>query len=257
MSKLDDLTKKVAALKKGGEKKVAQPEQKPVRKGGHPTKTLPVISNAEVAEITDKEEIFCQAVVAGKSDTDAYKEAYSTERMKPVSINRMAHRLRQKVKITSRIAFLRQEATRAAVITESQVLAEAARIGFSDPRKLFDDDGNILPVKQWSDALAAAVKSIKVTSRKTITETDSENHSVITETAVVEVAMWDKNSALEKLFKHMGLYEKDNKQRNPFAEGFSRLPVDAQRLIAERLQAIAGPIVSGQPNAGAGSRVTH
>ena len=276
MSKLDDLQKTISKLKKPAEKAKAKPKSdsdKPnsvsepaqcdsaktqvKRRGGHPTKTLPVISNPDTAEITDKEEIFCQAVVKGSNDSDAYRSAYDTAKMKPESVNRMAHDLRQNLKITSRIAYLREQAAKAAVVTESHVLQEAARIGFSDPRQLFDENGNLLPVKQWADSLAAAVKSFKVVSRKVVTQTGENDELITTETAVTEVSMWDKNSALEKLFKHMGLYEKDNKQRNPLMDGFARLPPEAQRLIAERLQSIAGPIIPGQSDPRAGSRVTH
>lgn len=276
MSKLDDLQKTISKLKKPAEKAKAKPnsdsdkpnsvskqvksdsaETQVKRRGGHPTKTLPVISNPDTAEITDKEEIFCQAVVAGKNNSDAYRDAYVTGKMKLETINRRACELRQYGKITARIAYLREQAAKAAVVTESHVLQEAARIGFSDPRQLFDENGNLLPVKQWADSLAAAVKSFKVVSRKVVTQTGENDELITTETAVTEVSMWDKNSALEKLFKHMGLYEKDNKQRNPLMDGFARLPPEAQRLIAERLQSIAGPIIPGQSDPRAGSRVTH
>ncbi len=276
MSKIDDLNKKVRALKDDAPKapraprkpksenvkpksETAAPEtQVKKRRGGHPTKPLPVIIDADIAEITDKEELFCQAVVKGKSNSDAYREAYETARMKPESINRMAHDLRQNLKITSRIAFLRDQAARAAVITESRVLTETGRIAFADLRKAFAEDGSLLPPHKWPDELASAVKSIKVVEMAGSMAVNAEDGSVThVPMYTKEIVLCDKNSALEKLFKHMGMFEKDNRQRNPFAESFTRLPDEVQKLIAEKLNAIAGPVIPRQSDARTSGRVTH
>lgn len=89
-------------------------------------------------------------------------------------------------------------------ITQDRVLREIARIGLFDPRKLFDNVGNPLPITELDDDTAAAIAGIKV---KTISSDQDEVG------AIVEYKLADKNSALEKLMKHLGGYEKDNAQK--------------------------------------------
>ena len=89
-------------------------------------------------------------------------------------------------------------------ITQERVLREVARLGLYDVRELFDADGHPLPINQLSDSMAAAVVGVEVV---TIGSADGG----IGEIRKYKLA--DKNSALEKLMKHLGLYEKDNDQK--------------------------------------------
>lgn len=89
-------------------------------------------------------------------------------------------------------------------ITQERVLKEVARIGLFDPRKLFDNVGNPLPITELDDDVAAAISGIKV---RQITGGDDEVGEII------EYKIADKNSALEKLMKYLGAYEKDNAQK--------------------------------------------
>ena len=52
---------------------------------------------------------------------------------------------------------------------------------------------------------------------------------------MAKIKFWDKNSALEKLFKHMGLFEADNRQKNPFFGDLANLPLPLVQLIQQRL----------------------
>lgn len=103
---------------------------------------------------------------------------------------------------------IRQEKDKRAERTEidqDKVLLEIARLAFSDPRKIFD--GNRLKqVSEIDDNTAAAISSIKVSTRN-LGEGEVEN--------VAEIKFWPKTSALEMAGKHIGLFEKDNSQKNP------------------------------------------
>jgi phage terminase small subunit len=86
-------------------------------------------------------------------------------------------------------------------VTQDRVVLELARLGFSDVRKLFDADGNLLPMNAWPEDTAPAVSSVKVRQEWT---TDEDGNKV--KETVKEVRLWDKNSALEKIGKHLGLF---------------------------------------------------
>lgn len=100
-------------------------------------------------------------------------------------------RIREKTDAVAEQADIRQE----------QVLKEIARLALFDPRKLLDSHGNPLPIHKL-DADTAAAVGVKVTL-------GAEDVGV-----VIDYKVSDKNMALEKLMKHLGLYEQDNKQKH-------------------------------------------
>jgi len=91
-------------------------------------------------------------------------------------------------------------------VTQERVIREIARIGLFDVRKLFDNAGNPLPITELDDDVAAAISGIKVVQMG-----GKDGEEVAGQ--VIEYKIADKNSALEKLMKYLGAYEKDNAQK--------------------------------------------
>jgi phage terminase small subunit len=81
-------------------------------------------------------------------------------------------------------------------ITQDRVLSEIARLAFFDPRKLYDESGNLIPIHKLDDDTAAAIAGMDV-----VVTNDGE--SVV---QIKKIKQWDKNSALEKLGKHLKLF---------------------------------------------------
>lgn len=96
-----------------------------------------------------------------------------------------------------------------------RVLQEAMRLAFFDIRKLVDKEGNPVPINQLDDDTAAAIQGLELATERSRDEDGNE-------TTVRKYKVADKNSALERLFKHLGLFSKDNAQSNP-AEAMSKL----------------------------------
>jgi len=65
--------------------------------------------------------------------------------MKPPTINRNANALLDNRKIAARLSDLRTNAANRAEVTVADVIREAARLGFSDIRRLFGEDGDCFP----------------------------------------------------------------------------------------------------------------
>ncbi len=63
--------------------------------------------------------------------------------------------------------------------------------------------GSLLPPQEWDDDLAAAIAGIEVVTRPT-GEKDADGRAVVEN--VHKIKLWDKNSALEKLAKHLGMF---------------------------------------------------
>jgi len=80
-------------------------------------------------------------------------------------------------------------------------LRENARIAFRDLRRLFQEDGTMLPVPAWPDDIAAAVASIET---RELYEGEGENRKLVGFTHKVKFE--DKGAALERFFRYQRLY---------------------------------------------------
>lgn len=124
--------------------------------------------------------------------------------------------LLKKPEIAAAIETLRNEHAKNTGLTVERVLLEAMRLAFFDIRKLTDAEGNPIPINQLDDDTAAAIQGLELATERV--RGDDEG----VETVVRKYKVADKNSALERLFKHLGLFAKDNAQTNP-AEAMQKL----------------------------------
>lgn len=77
------------------------------------------------------------------------------------------------------------------------VLSTLAEIAFLDPRKLFDSEGNVLPIRDWPIEAARAVAGVEVLRRTGGTGEPN--------TEMLRIRFVDKVKALEMLAKYHGL----------------------------------------------------
>jgi phage terminase small subunit len=75
-----------------------------------------------MAKLTPKQEAFCQAVCDGMNQSDAYRHAYSAEKMKPETVQNTAYNLMQNREVTARIQELRGKLEKRVLITREDVL---------------------------------------------------------------------------------------------------------------------------------------
>lgn len=116
--------------------------------------------------------------------------------------------LLRKPEIAAAIESLRNEHAKNTGLTVERVLTEAMRLAFFDIRKLTDAEGNPIPINQLDDDTAAAIQGLELATERSRDEDGSG-------TVVRKYKLADKNAALERLFKHLGLFQKDNDQNNP------------------------------------------
>jgi phage terminase small subunit len=105
---------------------------------------------------------------------------------------------RQGAAALRQLAEMARDAGSAAGLTVERVLDEVRRLSFSDPRKLFRKDGTPIPISELDDDTAAMISAIEVDADGRLTR----------------IRLWDKNAALEKAMKHLGLYNRDNIRRS-------------------------------------------
>jgi hypothetical protein len=93
-----------------------------------------------------------------------------------------------------------------------RILDEEALLAFSDVRALFEPNSwELVPPSDLPDEVAKAVSSIQIV-RKVIPRGKDQDPEIET---TYKYTFWPKGQALERLSKHLGLYEKDNIQKPP------------------------------------------
>lgn len=147
--------------------------------------------------LTDKQEAFCRAIQEGKTQRQAYLEAYPASRTwKEAAVDVQASTLASDSKVLVRLAAHRKALEDASILKSADVLAEISRIVFADPRGIMHPDGRIKRMHELDAVTAATVASY---------EEDDKGG--------IRYKFWDKNAALEKAAKYLGLYERHNTQK--------------------------------------------
>lgn len=95
--------------------------------------------------LTPKREAFCQAIVAGMNQSDAYRKAYDAAKMKAETIQNKAHVLMKNGEIRARI-----EEIRAPVVAELQY-------GLKQAMEEAEDAYRVAKLKENGGAMVAAV----------------------------------------------------------------------------------------------------
>lgn len=195
---------------------------------------MPILKNP-------RHEAFAQFLAKGQPASEAYVSAGYKE-SRPA-----ASRLSTNVNVKKRVAELVARGADRTEITVARVLKELARLSFADIRQAFDEKGNLLDPSEWSDDFAASVSSIEVVTRslpgKADKQLDSQPHGGALARRrnakveyVTKIKVWDKNSALEKIAKHLGLF-------------VDRIEHGVTGEVADLLKAINGR-TRGLPNGG-------
>lgn len=139
---------------------------------------MPVLKNP-------RHEAFAQLRAKGKSSDDAYEAAG----YKPNRGN--AARLNAKESVRARISELQSAGAERTEVTVGQVITELARIGFADIRNAVEWGGVSVQLKdsnELDEATAAAISEVALTQ------------------SGLKIKLHDKLSALEKLGKHLGMF---------------------------------------------------
>lgn len=168
---------------------------------------MPVLAN-------QRHERFAQELAKGVSQTEAYKLAgYSAS---DETARRTASVLMTKHDVVARVAELQHKGVQRAEASAERIVKELSRIGFSDIRRAFDANGRLKPPSEWDDEFAATVASIEVVSRRLpglageasdeLEGQDVKRSRALDVEYIHKIKIWDKNSALEKLAKVLGMF---------------------------------------------------
>lgn len=94
-------------------------------------------------------------------------------------------------------------------ITQKRVLEEYAKIAFFDIRKAYNVDGGLKGPREFDDETAGVIASLESYEERV---DDGDGEKIVAGTTK-KIKLHDKIRALDSLGRHLGIFEKDNKQR--------------------------------------------
>ncbi len=152
--------------------------------------------------MTPRQAIFYGEYIKDGNGTRAAIAAGYPER----SAHTAAARLLKNREIAEAIAAWRNRQCARLEITAERTLQELARLAFYDPGRLYDKDGNRIPVHLLDDHTRAAVASIEDETAETRGAPDKKGERPVTVTRKQRVKLADKGPNLERLGKHLKLF---------------------------------------------------
>jgi phage terminase small subunit len=157
-----------------------------------------------MAKLTERQKRFCQEYIIDLNGTQAAIRAGYRKHSSEAQACKLLAMPHVKEKITS----LMDARSKRTEITADQVIQELAKIGFHNVQDYINEGNTVKDFTKIPREHAASVSSVKVTERKIGTGKTAAKENT------TEFKLHDKRAALESLGKHLGIFEKDNRQKN-------------------------------------------
>lgn len=178
------------------------PTKKTIRK---PKAAVKNTAPSAVRKPTPQQQLFVDEFIVDLNGTQAAIRARYSEK----TARQQASNLLTKVYIQDAIAEARLKQQNRTQITADRVLLEVARLAMYDPRKFFNNEGEPLGIHELDDDTAAALAGMEVIEQyENIGDGKREFTGYLK-----KYKLADKGPNLERLMKHLGLYERDNEQK--------------------------------------------
>lgn len=168
--------------------------------------------------LTPQQEEFAKIVASGKTLAEAHRLAYpKSVKWADSAIWPSASRIMANSKVSARVKALQAESAALAGLDQAEILLEIRRLALSDIAGIMHADGRIKMPHELDPGTRAAVASFEMGP------------------AGIKYKFWDKNAALEKAGKHLGLFERDNEQSRSTLPTITRI-----ELVGVRPAALTG-----------------
>lgn len=153
---------------------------------------------ASSPELSEKQQCFVAEYLVDLNATQAaIRAGYSAK-----TAEQQGSRLLSNVKVAAAVAAAQGARSARTEITQDMVLRELAKIGFSDIRRLFTEDGAIQRIEALDDNAAASLASVEVVRRRVPgSDRDDPEYEDVT-----KFKIWDKRAALVDIGRHLGMF---------------------------------------------------
>lgn len=168
-----------------------------------------------MVNLTPKQENFCIEYLKSGNASDAYRRSYNAKKMSAKVIANRASELLDNGDITVRLEELKKPVIEKTQLTLERVILENMNVAFFDIRTILDNDGAVKPVNEWPPEAGAAISSIEV-----LEQYEGSGKDRVFIGYLKKVKLVEKGAALDRLMKHLGGYEQDNKQKGNALQDF-------------------------------------
>ncbi|PPC98364.1 MAG: hypothetical protein CTY35_05430 [Methylotenera sp.] len=168
-----------------------------------------------MVNLTPKQENFCIEYLKSGNASDAYRRSYNAKKMSAKVIANRASELLDNGDITVRLEDLKKPVIEKTQLTLERVILENMNVAFFDIRTILDNDGAVKPVNEWPPEAGAAISSIEV-----LEQYEGSGKDRVFVGYLKKVKLVEKGAALDRLMKHLGGYEQDNKQKGNALQDF-------------------------------------
>ena len=157
-----------------------------------------------MAELTEKQKIFCREYIYDWNGTRAYKVAYPDVK-KEESAKAAASRLLTNVNISEYIELIQKDLEKLSGISRLMVVNEFRKIGFSSIANLHNTWIERKDFEELTSEQRETIQEIetKVIKKRNFKES-TPSHSVYDDVEYVKIKLYDKNKALENINKMLG-----------------------------------------------------
>ena len=118
-----------------------------------------------------------------------------------------AFRLLQQEHIQEALQEMERKVTRKCQVTAERIVKELALIAFADITEIFDDDGNMKPIKDLAEEITRTIKEIELDSKSEDEYNEDGEPVTRSITFPKKIKMNDKLKALELLGKFKGMFK--------------------------------------------------
>ena len=154
-------------------------------------------------ELTDKQEKFAQAVAAGKTYADAYREAYPvSEKWKDESIWCESSKLMADPKVLQRVKQIQEQRSKANEVTIEEVIKELSEWLRFDPIEFFDEENCMKNIHDLSPVARKQIADIKI-QELWGKGMDGERVKI---GEVKNIKFLDKQATADKFMRYFGAY---------------------------------------------------
>lgn len=174
-----------------------------------------------MSKLNDREDLFCLEYLIDLNGKQAAIRAGYSEK----SATSKASQLLTKVNVQDRIQQLQKNTQKRTEVTTDKVIKELANIGFSNIADVLDvsitASSDSLTGEESEEellnALAGSNNWVTLKDGKDLKDLPRNVSSLISEIKQTKdglsIKLYDKLNAIDKLMKHLGMFEKDNKQK--------------------------------------------
>jgi phage terminase small subunit len=196
-------------------------------------------------KLRPKMHVLCEELLKGTGQIEAHKIAGfkgKNDQCRAVRMNYILKDTKAQEYLRIRTTQIQAKINEITDATVIKTVQEIARIGYCDPKNIFDADGNMLEVPKIDENTRRAIASVEVETRTT-----KAGEEIKTQ----RLKFWNKNDALQKIGVYLGILveRKDIRSTKTTVEtlDLSKVTNDDLAELSNRLkkvQALSGKSVS-------------